>query len=137
MSNWRKKADDEWSRVIRQVGKCEICKVPGIKGKKKGWVNLDAHHIITRGHTGYRHDLSNGICLCKGCHKFKPWAPHQDHTQFIAILKSSRPGQYVWYLSNVVVVEKEIAGAIVKTYRPIECRPELTSKRAYEMLKTM
>lgn len=50
-----------WAKKIRSAGKCEVC------GSRE---DLHAHHIVPweysiRG----RLDLSNGQCLCKGCHK--------------------------------------------------------------------
>ena len=87
------KADREWSRVIRQVGECERCLAPGIPGKT-GWKNLEAHHIIHRGDRDYRWDTSNGVCLCHNCHKWSPWAVHNDASGFRDWLQINREGQW-------------------------------------------
>ena len=104
---WKTKADEEWSKQIRAVGYCERCRGTG---------KLDAHHIITRTRLRYRHDLSNGVCLCVQCHRFNPdISPHIDSygaEKFIAWLKVERPGQYEWYQAN-----KDNKQLSDKTYR--------------------
>ena len=89
---WKKKSDDLWSKVVKSGGRCEICNSGG---------KLDAHHIITRTRLRYRHDLSNGICLCSRCHRFDPdISPHVDSfgaENFLAALKSMCPDKYKWY----------------------------------------
>lgn len=135
--NWEKKADAEYSRVVRQVGKCEMCNREGKRGKKQGWTNLDAHHIIFRTHKEYRHDLSNGLCLCVPCHQWSIISPHQDQHRFFEWLERNRPGQYLWYLENTLPVEKSIIGIIIITRVTIKRSRELTNRQAYEMLKEM
>ncbi len=91
---WKTKADDAWRAEIRAVGSCEIC------GHKTG---LNAHHLIGRTNLLFRHDLSNGVCLCSGCHLFKDHSPHRDlisTDNFILWLKAERPGQWQWYKEN-------------------------------------
>jgi len=99
---WRNKADLMWSNVIRQVGECEMCRRRGIKGEKQGWTNLYAHHLIEKSYgRKYRHDLSNGICLCTPCHKWdRDKAPHQNKNGFKEWMKENRPGQYEWWMRN-------------------------------------
>lgn len=135
--NWEKKADEQYSRVIRQVGKCEICGREGKRGKKQGWTNLDAHHIIFRTHKEYRHDLSNGLCLCVHCHQWSVLSPHQASRQFFEWLEKNRPGQYQWYLENTLPIEKQVGNIVVTTRATIKRTRELTNKQAYEMLKEM
>ncbi len=110
---WKKKADDEWSKQIRLVGYCEVCAKTG---------KLDAHHIITRTRLRFRHDLSNGVCLCSGCHRFNAAiSPHIDSfsaENFIAWLKVSCPGVYKWYEGH-----KDDKRQPKKTYR--QCYEEL------------
>ena len=62
-------ADKLWSEIVRSVGLCEKC------GKR---INLQAAHIFSRRYSHIRHDRSNGICLCAGCHF---WA-HQNPIEF-------------------------------------------------------
>ena len=111
---WKGKADDEWSKQIRAVGCCEICSRGG---------RLNAHHIINRTRLRYRHDLSNGVCLCVRCHSFdSDISPHADsygNEKFMAWLAESRPGQFQWYEEH-----KE-------DKRP----PDRTYKQSYEDLR--
>ena len=118
--NYKKLGDEQWSTAIRQVGKCEMCGRKGKKGTKQGWINLDAHHIIGRTHLEYRHDLSNGICLCVHCHQWHEAGPHQDQQKFFAWLAAERPGQYQWYLDNTFEKEKVIGNKTFITRVPIK-----------------
>jgi len=112
---WKKKADDAWAKEIRKVGRCEIC---GRVGSK-----LNAHHIISRTRLRFRHDLSNGICLCCYCHRFSPsFSPHVDTysgEMFLNWLQINRPGIWAWYQEH-----KE-------DKRP----PEKSYQQSYEELK--
>jgi len=116
-----KKATEVWSDLIRQVGKCEICGLTGVRGIVRGWRNLEAHHLIPRGILEYRCELSNGICLCYQCHKRNPdWSPHANRDGFEQFLKAYRPGQYHWYNRHCPKdLEKEIDGRIVMCRRVI------------------
>ena len=60
-----KECDVLWSLAVRNNCKCELC---GQVGDIK---SFDAHHIRGRAHKATRHDLDNGACLCKGCHRYK------------------------------------------------------------------
>lgn len=89
---WRDKADDAWRDQINAIGKCEIC---------PRTTNLNAHHLISRTRLRFRHDLSNGICLCSWHHLRDPHcSPHSDSYSdegFIEWLKINRPGQFQWF----------------------------------------
>ena len=135
--NYKKLGDGEWSRVIRQVGVCEMCENEGNPGKKSGWTNLDAHHIIHRSHLEYRYDLSNGICLCVHCHQWAEMAPHQNEQMFIAWLKLKRPGQYEWYLDNTFEKETRIGDEIFLTRSTVKRDKEETYQQSYERLLEM
>ena len=115
-TNWKKKATDLWSSVIREVGYCEICSRKGIRGQKQGWKNLDAHHLISKIHSEYRTDLSNGICLCIPCHQWdSELSPHQNRAGFEEWLKDNRSGQWIWYNEHYPLEgEKEINGNVIK-----------------------
>ncbi len=108
---WKGKADDAWAEEIKKVGKCEICGKAGTVRKKDGAdvVGLQAHHLIRRGRYRYRHDLSNGICLCIACHGAHPnfrnnkrCAHGSDDAKkaFMGWLEEERPGVYAWYEEN-------------------------------------
>ena len=92
---YRKKADEAWAKQIRSVGACEIC---GGKGR------LNAHHLIKRGRLRFRHDLSNGVCLCVVHHQWDDdCCAHGDLYAiegFMLWLKDHRPGQWKWYREN-------------------------------------
>lgn len=50
-----------WAKKVKKVGKCEVC------GARE---DLHAHHIVPWEYSiKGRTDLSNGQCLCEGCHK--------------------------------------------------------------------
>lgn len=111
---WKGKADEEWSEQIRVVGKCEKCSRA---------TALNAHHIISRIRLRFRHDLSNGVCLCAHCHNFDgSFSPHVDSFSgeiFLAWLEENRPGQFQWYEEN----------------KHDKRMPEITYKQSYELLK--
>lgn len=59
---------DLWSLCVKKNARniCFICK------KKYTVSGLDAHHIFTKGSSkNLKYNLNNGVCLCKGCHRFK------------------------------------------------------------------
>jgi len=61
-----KKCDDLFSKLIRKAGKCHRC------GEKNF---LQTAHIISRRYHNTRWDLSNALCLCRGCHVYFTWHP--------------------------------------------------------------
>ena len=93
---WKDKADKIWAAQIVAVGYCEHC------GSTTN--QLNAHHIISRTRLRFRHDLSNGVCLCVRCHSFDAKiSPHADSygaEKFLAWLKAERFGQWTWYEEN-------------------------------------
>jgi len=100
---WRKKADKEWSRIIRKVGHCEICETLG----KLTTTGLCAHHLIEKGGTGatkFRHDLSNGLCVCRYHHTMgKDITCHGGMRAVEALrewMQEHRKGQWEWYEEN-------------------------------------
>ena len=88
-----KKLDTLWSLLVRKDCVCELC---GYEGKYKGKMKkFDAHHIKKRGNLSTRWDLNNGVCLCKGCHRFKV---HMDtFTVAILIDKLKKKRGKKWY----------------------------------------
>lgn len=138
-SKWRTKALKEWSRIVREVGKCEICGRKGVRGKTQGWTNLDAHHLIPKGTSSeYAPDLSNGLCLCVRCHQWDTViSPHQNRGDFEMWLKLNRLGQWKWYNEHYPFEgEKMISGKIIKC-RVVKKTPAFRQnwRQAYETLK--
>ena len=68
------KADKLWSEAIRKRDKgiCQVCLKPG----------NNPHHIVTRSVKHLRHDLSNGILLCAGCHSLGLHSAHKRPESF-------------------------------------------------------
>lgn len=125
--NWRKRCDNEWGRVIREVGYCEMC------GSKEG--QLHAHHLIRRGNFAYRHLVENGACLCASCHTFASHSAHRDRTFFYQWLKRNRPGQWKWLMEHTVKKEKMIGKTKSIDYAPIKMKKEKTDEQEYYELK--
>lgn len=134
-TNWMKKADGEWRRIIREVGECEMCGKEGIRAQNGGWLHLFAHHIIKRSELCYRHDLSNGVCLCYRCHKREPWSPHVDLARFLDWLNLHREGQYKWYMEHAVEEDKQVGKNIIKVRKAIRMKRERSYREDYELLK--
>lgn len=70
------KLDKAWSQTvqIRAGMKCERC------GKMK---YLNSHHIVGRRNKSTRWEITNGCCLCAGCHTFSSsFSAHQTPTIF-------------------------------------------------------
>ena len=95
------KADDLWSKAIKQVGRCEI------GGKTEA---LESHHLIRRENLLFRWDLSNGICLSSWHHTLgNDIAAHgsTDVTdRFAEWMRVNRLGQWKWFLKNRDVKNK-------------------------------
>lgn len=85
--------DRLWSKVIRQVGACEVCGNPV-------YSQLEAHHMIARENSAYRWDTSNGICLDFQHHKYgNDICAHGSNdvtSKFMDWLEKNRPGQWIW-----------------------------------------
>lgn len=104
-----KKADDLWSKVVRQVWACAVC------WKKE---HLNAHHIFTRHNKSTRWDLDNGICLCSGCHVFSDtFSAHKTPTEFTYWLEKQYSREWVealWRKANTPLhVEPEFLKATI------------------------
>ena len=102
--------DKWWRDEIRKVGECEYC---GAKGTPRAdgqfFVGLQAHHLILKDVNGwqskFRHDISNGICLCSTHHSkyARDFSPHGvgDATRmFWDWVYYQRHGQFCWYMDN-------------------------------------
>lgn len=124
--NWKKKADDLWSLIIRtHYGRCEICDKKAFKtkaGLKVGGMN--AHHVISRTNLLWRYDLLNGMCLCIRCHLYRAdCSPHARSitgiTAFIDWMQDDKPKQWAWY----------------EEHKLIKMTPDLTYEESYIFLK--
>ena len=102
--NWKLKADNLWSLIIRKhYQRCEICDRPGKKTKSGFKIGgLIAHHLISRGILLWRHNLRNGVCLCTYCHLFhKTCSPHGGTITamrgFMKWMEENKPKQWAWF----------------------------------------
>ena len=76
--------DDEFSKLIRSVGRCDCC---------RGISNLQTAHIVGRSNHALRWNPLNAICLCKRCHIFKF---HRDPLGFVEWLETTYPERMVY-----------------------------------------
>ena len=68
MSMRRNYNDPEYARFRKEVLKRDKgkCRMPNCKSRK----NIEVHHIQTWSHAHtLRYEVSNGITLCRSCHK--------------------------------------------------------------------
>ena len=80
-----KQCDKLWSEKIKERAgrKCEVC------GNTK---YVQAHHIIPRTNYALRHDLENGVALCRKHHLY--WA-HKDALDFGLWIAEIRDIEYL------------------------------------------
>ena len=78
-----KACDDLWSEIVklRASGRCEMC------GKNS---YLNSHHIFSRNNYSTRWDISNGVCLCAGCHTLTTNSAHKAPADFVEWIKAKR-----------------------------------------------
>lgn len=83
----RNKADKQWSIIVKDMWghKCAVC---------GGTEHLNSHHLIPREIAKFRHNPSNGICLCPTCHKFGRYSAHKHPLWFMAFIRSKNPGYF-------------------------------------------
>ena len=81
----KKICDELWSAKVKERagGKCEIC------GKDK---YIQAHHIVPRTNFALRHDIENGVALCRRHHLY---FAHKDPLEFIEWAKLKRDLDYL------------------------------------------
>ena len=83
------KLDLAWSKLVklRAKGKCEVC------GKTSP---LNSHHIFSRSNRSVRWDVSNGVCLCVGCHTFSSkFSAHKTPTEFTYWLENNKGREFL------------------------------------------
>jgi 5-methylcytosine-specific restriction endonuclease McrA len=91
----RRKALAEWSLKVRARDgfACIVC---GSTEK------LQAHHLLSK--TQYKSiafDLSNGVCVCAGCHQFRKRSFHQNGLWAAEFMKENRPKQWAFVLGHI------------------------------------
>lgn len=69
--------DIRWAHDVRDRDRwmCRRCGAMMVNGAR-----IEAAHIVPRRYIKTRHDLMNGLALCRACHR---WA-HEDLTAFVA-----------------------------------------------------
>lgn len=100
-----KKADQLWSRTIREHGCCEAC--------GSTW-QLEAAHIIPRRFRATRWRRDNGLCLCHTCHQYFE-AGRRFFVRWVKDHIGEDKYRELWFLahdSRVVAREHEIREAI-------------------------
>lgn len=89
----KRKADEAWSKEVRSAGCCSYCGTTN---------NLDAHHILVKErYPELRHEVFNGICLCKKHHKWHKHSAHKNSIFFAEFLKKHNIVQYNWAVNNL------------------------------------
>jgi len=86
---WRAKADVLWGQLIRKKngGCCIYCGEPA----------TDSHHLIGRDVGHLRHDLNNGIPLCRHHHRLNSRvSAHGSPTAFNQWLLEQHPELWRW-----------------------------------------
>ena len=89
---WRSKALLLWGEYIRLTQeRCQMC----------GSIQVEAHHLISRGVDEFCCDPNNGILLCPYDHKCNPTeSPHNNQPGFLKWLNNYFPKKYEWYMEN-------------------------------------
>jgi predicted restriction endonuclease len=109
-SYWKKKCDNQWKLAVRKKwgNCCAVCKATEL---------LDTHHLIDRSNKPSRHDINNGILLCKNHHKFsKELSAHHNPINFAHWLLINHQDIFD-YIVNISGQKKE--GEITKSYKSI------------------
>lgn len=83
--DYKKKADEVWSKLIRTKAVCEFADRGGCVG------SLQAAHVIRRGLNSSRCDPLNGVCLCVKHHY---WFDKGDRFETTRYFSEKFPGRY-------------------------------------------
>ena len=58
-------AESLWKKIIKISGRCVFCGIPEDRS------TIDAAHILPKGaYPDARHDIENGLPLCRSCHRY-------------------------------------------------------------------
>jgi 5-methylcytosine-specific restriction endonuclease McrA len=87
MRNYNDPDYKTWRNHVRNRDR-HVCKMPGCKGKRK----LNVHHIKRwADYPMLRYDPTNGITLCKKCHKLVTGSEQQYEGLFNKIVAEALP----------------------------------------------
>lgn len=120
----KKELDKLWGKIIlkRDDYMCQQC------GARN--VQLDPHHIIRKSKgNACRHDIQNGVCLCRSCHsKFHrfgyeveyvrwldSWLARIQDTTFEQLKETYRDAGIVKFTKDYFEVKKEVLLGILKS----------------------
>lgn len=108
----RQKLDKEclalWSKCVRTKQKtCRNCNSDFM---------LQAHHIVQRTYKLSRYDLTNGLCLCRGCHFIEKVDPEKFRSMVVSIIgeadylqkQKTYRVQYKWSIPDLRDIKKEL-----------------------------
>jgi hypothetical protein len=111
-----------WANTVKLRGSCERC------GKRE---DLQAHHIVSRAHTGTRWDFDNGMCLCRRCHLFFMHRDNLGAADFLQErvgskrleslrVRSSKPTKFSTAELNLMANNFDFETRIIKIFREKE-----------------
>lgn len=105
---WKNKADALWGKVIHEkYQRCDLADDVHVQGSSPCSGAKEAHHLISRGNVGTRHNLLNGIILCTLHHKYcKKISAHTASVAFSDWLMKNRPEQYDFVQENKYAIIK-------------------------------
>lgn len=81
----KEKADKAWAYKVKERA--------GFRCEKCGARASDAHHVVPRTNHTLRHELKNGVALCRKHHLY--WA-HKDPLDFVLWLEMERPDDHYY-----------------------------------------
>ena len=92
----RKRCDALWAQVVKWRAK-SICEQCGRKGD-------EAHHMRSRTAAFTRHDLRNGVYLCKGCHlRFH----NRESLSLWQWFEANRPDDFAFIQANLHTLQRK------------------------------
>jgi hypothetical protein len=91
----RNKADKQWREAVlnRDGSLCVICQSTN---------RINCHHIIPRTIKEFRHNVTNGICLCPKHHKWGTYSAHKHGLWFYNWLMTNRKEQFEYLITNLL-----------------------------------
>lgn len=107
------RCDDLWKELIRLLfsGKCALC----------GKHGCDAHHIKKRRNKQLRHEVYNGVWLCRWCHT----CAEADEKKFMADLKERAP---LYYKAATNFLSKPIEHSVISAMQLNEIAEDLRER---------
>ena len=80
--------DRRWEYAVKFAADF-TCELAGMEGRCDN--KREAAHIISRGMPWTRHDVRNGVCVCRR---------HHSHRLIMAWLQAHHPARYEWILKE-------------------------------------